>query len=188
MRRLVDMAGLGLVLVVAGCVPSVHPLYTEKDLVFEPALVGEWSEKDSLETWTFTKNGDKEYKLVYVDEKGKKGEFEVHLLKVQGKLFLDLFPEDPELEQNDFYKAHLMPVHTFMKVQAIKPTLQMAPLQPEWAKKFLKEHPTALRHEKVHGRVLLTAPTKDLQAFVLKHEETKDAWGDLSNMVRKVKQ
>src|SRR5688572_2052421 len=44
---------LGTVLwVVAGCVPSLNPLYTLKEVVFDPALIGSWSEEGS--TWTFS--------------------------------------------------------------------------------------------------------------------------------------
>lgn len=64
---------IGAVVLVAlvGCVPSLHPLYTDGDLVFNPALVGEWSEKDSEERWIFTKSGEKEYRLVYAEGKLK---------------------------------------------------------------------------------------------------------------------
>ncbi len=185
---------VGLLLVLGGCVPSLHPLYTEKDLIFDPALLGEWTlGKNNKESWTFTKAGEKQYQLVYIDDEGKEGKFCVHLLKIEGRLFLDLFPmeldskktdEDPK--ENAFYKLHLVPAHTFMLVKQIQPTLQMAFLNPSWAKDYLKAHPDAVRHEKVdHDEIVLTAPTKELQAFVLKHEKDADAFATLDPMTRK---
>ena len=34
------------VVVLMGCIPSLHPLYTEKDLVFDESLLGEWTLDD----------------------------------------------------------------------------------------------------------------------------------------------
>ncbi len=34
-------------LLVVGCLPSIHPLFTDKDLVFKKELVGTWIDGDS---------------------------------------------------------------------------------------------------------------------------------------------
>ena len=185
MQKFLQMASFGLLLVLAGCIPSVHPLYTERDLIFDPALVGKWTDKKGKETWTFTQSAEKEYKLTYVDEKGKKGKFVVHLLKVKDHQFLDFYPADPDLKQNDFYKLHLMSMHTFMRLQQIEPTLQMATLNPDWIKKFLKKNPDAVRHEKVDDGILFTAQPKELQAFLIKRAKTVDAWNECDPLTRR---
>jgi hypothetical protein len=189
MNKWLGLVGAGLLIFLAGCVPSLHPLYTDDDLVFDPDLVGEWSEKGSTETWTFTKSGEKEYGLVYVDEKGKRGEFIVHLVKAEEQLFLDLFPEDPDFKEevNDFYTGHVLGVHTFMRIEQIRPTLRMAPLNPDWIKKYLQDHPDGIRHEKVDDWILLTAQPKELQAFLIKHEKTEDAFDETGDLIRTVK-
>lgn len=183
MRRCLKTVCSGfLFFVLLGCVPSIHSLFTEKDLIFESALVGEWASQNAKETWTLTKSGEKEYKLVYADEKGGKGEFVVHLLKVEGRLFLDLFPVEPDLKENAFYRIHLLPMHTFMRVRQITPTLQVQVLSPDWIKKYLQENPGAIRYEKVDDNIVLTAQPKELQAFLVKHEKTADAWIESGNM------
>ena len=148
-------------------------------------LVGEWMSKDGKETWTFTKDNEKSYKLLYIDKDGKKGGFEVHLLKVKKNRYLDLFPTNPDLKENDFYRGHLMPVHTFMRVQQIEPTFQMAIMKPDWIKSFLQRNPSAIPHEDVDGTIVLTAQTKELQAFLIKHEKTADAWDECDPMTRR---
>lgn len=117
---------IGLLLLLGGCVPSLHPLYTEKDLTFDPALLGQWTEDDGKGTWAFTKAGEKEYRLVFTDNQGKGGGFQAHLLKIEGRLFLDIFPTDLDLKENDFFRLHLLPAHTFMLVKQVQPSLQMA--------------------------------------------------------------
>lgn len=182
---------------IAGCIPtSIHPLYTEKDLVFDPALVGVWSEKeDSKETRSFEKLGDKGYRLVIREADGKTGEFQAHLLKLGDTLFLDLFPDQMAMEESNrdgYYQAHLQPMHSFLKVSRIEPTLEMAPLNLVWLATFLKENPSAIRHEvvgrdKEDRQIILTASTRDLQAFMLKHRNTPDAFGDEPIRLERIK-
>lgn len=184
MRRTTAALFCVLVLVIAACVPSLHPLLTEEDYVFEEALLGTWAEADSAETWTFTRGEDAPYKLVYVDGEGKRGEFDVSLGALDGRLFLDLFPQNPPLEANDFYKAHLVPAHTFMLVRSIEPTLELASIDVEWLDAALEEDASLVRYEKVQDTTVLTAPTKELQEFVLRLVDNDDAWGELS-LIRK---
>ena len=60
MRILRSLPIFAVVLLMTACVPSLYPLYTERDQVFDPALVGVWvAVDDGHETiWTVTKSGD----------------------------------------------------------------------------------------------------------------------------------
>ena len=101
-----------LAVLLGGCIPSLHPLYTEKDLIFEEKLLGTWAKNDSKETWQFKRaNGNKYYKMTYTDEEGKKGHFDAGLGKLNNMMFLNIFPKEPELKENDFYKFHILRVH-----------------------------------------------------------------------------
>ena len=80
---------------VIGCIPSLNPIYREKDIVFKPELLGTWTEgSDEDEAWVFERGEDQSYKLTYTDEEGREGEFVVHLADIKGHLFLDFFPGD----------------------------------------------------------------------------------------------
>src|SRR2546426_5625817 len=156
-RNLLIMSVL-TTLALSGCVPSLNPLYTEKDLVFDPALIGTWAEENNSDTWAFEKDTDKSYKLV-VTEKGDAREYKIHLVKLGPALFLDFYPEDSLCEvKQDFYKAHLVPAHLFAKVSEIGDTLRFALMNPDWLDKLLKQHPDAISHETIENdRVVLTA-------------------------------
>jgi hypothetical protein len=178
-----------LALVLSACVPSLNPLYTEHDLVFDPALVGHWAENDNAQdTWTFEKSGDQDYKAIY-QEKGKTGEFDVHLVKLGERLFLDFYPQDDgikEMDRNDFYRFHFLPVHTFARVSLSGSTVDMAFLDPDWLKKLLDREPKAIRHERRgEDGIILTASTKDLQTFLLKHAD--EAFGDKPTVLKRVR-
>lgn len=171
----------------AGCIPSLHSIYTDRDVGFESSLLGVWAEKpESKVRWHFSQAEGKAYRLVYTEDTGKTGSFVVHLVNLSGTLFLDLYPEEPNLQDSDFYKLHFLPVHTFMLVDQITPTLRIAIMEPGWLRSYVREHPDAIRHEFIKGGdvVVLTASTKELQAFLVKHTKTDGAFGSLSNLHR----
>ncbi len=172
-----------LAVLLGGCVPSLHQLYTDKDLVFDENLLGAWADDDTR--WVFQRGADpNSYKLAVTDDEGK-GQFIAHLVKIDNMLFLDLFPEEPELEQsNDFYKMHLVGVHTFIKVEQIEPILKMRVMNPEKIEKMLENDPNVLKHEKVEDRIILTASPKELQRFMRKYANVDEVFGDPSDLKR----
>lgn len=168
-------ASAGLLL--AGClVTSVCPYYTTKDLVFEPALVGDWLEVDdnSNNTWKFQKSEPQAYRLILVESQ-KATVMNVHAFKLQDQLFLDLASIDTDVR--------VIPPHYLLEVVGFTPTLKLAQLDNDWLKSYLAKHPHPVAHHLVQSsdnpddlRVVLTASTSDLQKFVLEHLKTKDAW------------
>src|SRR3954465_12861471 len=81
--------------VFSGCVvTSVAPYYTEKDLIFEPALVGNWikpadNTNSDDEVWKFEKKGESSYRFTWITEE-KAVLMDAHAFKLQGQLFVDL--------------------------------------------------------------------------------------------------
>ena len=185
MKNTIKFATLCFLLMFAGCVQSLNPLYTDQDLIFDSTLLGVWTDKDSTETWELTKTNEKQYKLVITDEDGKAGEFTAHLLEIDGKIFMDLMPVEPALSQNDFYKEHFVPTHTFAQITQTAPTVQISFLEPRWLKNFLAKKPSAIRHEKMGEEILLTASPKELQKFLLAHLNTEGAFSKPFSFKRK---
>lgn len=180
------LAAAALVLVCAGCIRTLHPLYTRDDVTFDPAIVGTWKppEEEGKERWVFRKGGPKHYGVTQIDNEGNKGKLEARLVELDGHRFLDFYPEKPQEEENNFYLLHLQPVHTFVKVVGTGETLRLAPMDPRWLQNYLEEHPDALEYQEVEkGPPLLTASTKQLQKFVLKHADDEDAWGSVVELV-----
>jgi hypothetical protein len=166
---------LFFVLGMTGCfVLSVHPLYFEKDLIFESGLVGTWGEKaheeDLAELWIFQKSGDKSYRLTIKLKDEGEGIFEAHLLKLGEHLFLDLFPEEPETG-SEFYNMHVIPAHSFIRVSLEGHVLRMGFFDLDWLQKNIEENKVSIKHERRDDMIVLTASTKELQEFVQKHWE-----------------
>lgn len=168
-----------LVSVFAGCVPSLHELYTDDTVVFDPKLVGCW-ETGKDEQWCFTRHGQEDaYDLIISGEDENRSFLVAHLVDLEGRRYLDLYPsEDAELCTGDWYKFHLLGVHTFMQVRATDPNLVMAVMQPDEVRDLLRKKPDLIPHEFVEDRVVLTASPRRLQAFLTTPEIVEQIFDD----------
>ena len=167
---------------IGGCIPTQNAIYTDESLVFEPALIGAWNGGKSKANWEFTKNGEQAYRLVYTSGDQKRV-FTAHLAKIDGSLFLDLYPELPKRPTKDSTKPQLH--HTFVLVQSISPSLHLSYMDVAWLKKHVEENPTAVRNEKLGRGIIITDSTQQLQAFLAKHSKTAEAWKTLANLKRR---
>jgi hypothetical protein len=185
-------------LLLGGCVPilSLYPLYTKEDVVLEKKLLGTWiDDTDNPETtWEFKRIDEPESacKLIFTDEDGKKGSFVAHLLKLQNKLFLDIYPSDLPWEPDDpnkmdwpYNSFFLIPAHTFLKIDSIEPKLKMQLALESKIEELITEDPNAVKHMTIGERLVLMSSTKELQAFVLKHVDNDRLFTDEITLVRK---
>ena len=168
-----------------GCVPvmSLNPLYTKDNVVYDDKLLGTWVDDPNGPemTWHF-ESVDKPknaYKLTFTSEDGLKGSFVAHLVKLRDDLFLDIFPdkapwdlEDPNESAWPYNALLLIPAHTFVKIDSVGPRLKMRLMLETELKKMLEEDPDIIAHVTVEDRPVLTASTKELQAFVLKYADS----------------
>ena len=173
-----------LAALLGGCVPvmSLHPLFTKEHIVFEEKLLGTWTDDPNSPeaTWEFKRidEPEKAYKLIFSDDKDKKGLFVAHLVKLDDRLFLDAYPAELPCEPEDSNKTDwsynslfLIPAHTFIKVESIEPQLKIRLTLESKMEELLKEDPDAVKHTSVGDRLVLTASTKELQGFVLKYAD-----------------
>lgn len=79
---------------------------------------------------------------------------------------------------------HIVPAHTFMKVDQIDPNLQLRMMSPEAVSRILKDDPELLKHELIDDDMVLTAPTEQLQKFVVEYADVEDVFGDATDMTR----
>jgi hypothetical protein len=185
MKNIAKLLTLSLFLAFTGCVPSLNPLYTERDLIYDNSLVGVWVDKETSETWAFSNGGRLEYKLLHTDEDGRNGEFSARLIKIEGKLFLDIVPIKTGFPQTDFFQSHFLTTHTFMHVVPSESTVQIAVLESRWLKDLLEGNREAIRHEKINGEIVLTASSKEMQKFLLANLTTKEAFSQPLELTRK---
>lgn len=192
------------------CVPvmSLHSLFTEENIVFNEKLLGTWVDDPNSPkgTWEFKRVADsaqkdwelpppkkpeKAYNLLLSNEEGAKGSFFAHLVRLEGRLFLDVFPSQLPCAELDpkqdwvFNTAFLIPGHSFAVIDSIEPQLKIRWTNEDEMEKFLKEQPNALKHELVEDKIVLTASTDQLQKFVLKYADDKRIFPAEAVLVRK---
>ena len=178
MKGIITTIALGFIALATACVPSLNPLYSDKDLTFDPALLGVWEEKGTGESWAFAKNGKLGYSVSHTDADGRKSKLTAHLVKLEDKLFLDLFPAPGTSPLTG------SSTHTFIHIVSREP-MRVAVLEPRWLKDYLTDHPGAIRHQKVNGEIVLTSSPAESQKFLLAHLNTRDAYTEPSELVRK---
>jgi len=182
-RILGTVALAGLALALTGCVvTSVYPFYFEKDVVFEPALLGDWTKgQSSSEHWKFERDGGTAYRVTYTLGEGS-SVMQARLFKLRGQRFLDLYAS----ERSGDGLFPTIPSHLLLRVLQTGPTLNMRALNYDWLGKLLDKNPKAIRHHVVEvgrdKRLVLTADTAELQRFVVKHLKTQAAWKDDSEL------
>jgi len=187
-----------LAVILGGCVPviSLHELYTEKDIVVDKKLCGTWTDDPNSpkNTWEFKSIDEPKnaYKLIFTDEEGKKGSFVTHMVKLQDRLFLDIFPSELPWEQEDpnkmdwpYNSLFLIPAHTFVKIDSIEPQLKLRLTLESKMEELLKEKPDAVEHTSVGDRIVLTGSTKKLQEFVLKYADDERVFTEQVTLSRK---
>lgn len=171
-------------LLLAGCVvTSVYPFYTAKDIVFEPKLLGRWTEAGETNVaekyWEFARDGTHAYALT-VQDGGEPAKYQAHLFRLKSWTFLDAMPVE---RHEDF-----LPPHYLLKVSQMEPVLKLVPVDYKWLVELLDKKPGALRHmrwveypdnrKSDSGRLVLTADTAELQKFILKHAGNTNAFAE----------
>ena len=166
---------LGAALICAGCVPSLHPFFAEENIVFNDALLGAWI-SDSGAKCLFTKSDENYYEFSYIDK--TPAQFEARLIELGGVKFLDLYPQPPD-NDNGLYLASLVPAHTLARVTIGEDSISIALMDDDWLRRLSDRNDLNLAHERLADRsIVLTAPTRELQAFVLSNANGKEAFGD----------
>ena len=167
-------------------VKSLHPFYTEKNLVYKPELIGKWTGKDSA-SWEIRQHKafaglfkdekpTQSYDIICTDNKGT-SKFLAHLFSVGGQLYLDFYL--PDIEGPDLAVMHLIPAHTLARVELANNQITINWYNEEWLVKLFSENRIRIAHERIpydldkndpdHFQVVLTAPTADLQKFIIKY-------------------
>ena len=180
---------LAIVALLAACVPSVNPFYTDKDVITDPRLAGTWigdEGKDDSVAWKFESVTNNFYAVLFTEEKNKTGKFEGRLFKLGEETLLDLTPTECNFATNQasIVSMAIIPGHLLLRVKFLEQSLSLAFCDPDWVGKFLEKNPTAIAHRKVDGNVILTAETAALQKFVLKHLGEGELFGKTGDYKR----
>ncbi len=178
---------LTVIATMSSCIFTFHPLYSDDVLVDIPGLEGAFVDFDSFtqdsSKWTFTRESKGTYSLEIV-QNGHSGYMDVHAVELGGEYFLDFSVDGIETDAiPDFIEYHLVPMHSFSKVQVLDDRLVMHFIDMDWAEENLENHRIRIDHETRLNDgntefILLTASTSDLQKFAAKYARYDEAFED----------
>jgi hypothetical protein len=174
MRFTLWLAVLAGAAAMTGCAPAVaiHPLYTTQNLVSDMPLEGTWSEKDG-EIWQIEKAGDG-----YTVKSAEGTTYAVHLLRLQEYEFVDVASKsDPEVG---------VAGHLFAKIRMSGDELYVSPIDETWLKHMVEAGQAPQSTVGEGQQIVLTAPTSELQKFILLHAADPDAWDDNDDALHRV--
>ncbi|MCB1217724.1 hypothetical protein KDL44_10030 [bacterium] len=166
-RLIVILFAIAALFATGSCVPSVHGIATESNIIYRPELVGSWVSDDNSAAWVFSSVDELHYMLELVTQDGTDGLFNVALVELEGELFLDMFPSDQDFNWplKSYYGLHFMPMHTFMHAELSEDGLALRMMDPSWLDAKLSQEPgfTPVIHENMTA---LTGSTAELQALL----------------------
>jgi hypothetical protein len=145
--------------VMTGCASAVaiHPLYTSNELVYDLPLEGAWEGNDAVAA-------------VPAGDSKQISEYTVHLLRLKEYEFVDVASKsDPEVG---------IAGHLFGKISMQRGQLYVSPIDAAWLKSMVE---AGLAPQSTLGEgqlIVLTAPTGELQQFILMHAADADAWDE----------
>ncbi len=161
----------------SGCGPTLalHPLYTDKELVADMPLEGKWGEAEDEEVWTISRSGTA-YQAVS-SGKSESEKVDIRIVRLGETRFLDIAStEVPSLA---------VAGHMFCKAWMDGEELRLQVMDSEWLRQKIRE--TGLPFLELEGdQMLLTAPTKELQKFVMLYAAEPKAFGSEVGKFRRV--
>ncbi len=165
-----------------GCVPSLHELYTDDTVVYDPAIVGTWQQDQAV--WTISGDPNaKRYNIVIVEQDKERGRLENKidgkLVSLEGKRYLDILPnKNTNLNVGNWFQAGLLRAHLFLKLDCKDGNMLISLMNPETLEKLVMQDPNIIKHETTQDTIVLTASPRELQRFINKYGDTEKFFGE----------
>lgn len=197
-KLLVFTAAFILAVSFSGCLATLHPLFTAKDLVFDARFVGQWSTGDSGTVIRYEKGtvaafkdqpaalqqlADRSY-VVTVTAKGEiVQQYLGFLLRIGTNMYMDYYPVRTPKQQTyaSLYTQQFIPMHTIYRLRFKNDkTFDASQFDQDYLVRLLKQKQLRIRHEEGPNGIVVTAPTEELQQYVLKYGDVPEAYEDAS--------
>jgi len=170
MRQFTSSLAMCLLVAYAGCVGSLHPLYTAESAIEDDRIVGKWVEYDPVyemhgrSSLVITENGNKVYTLTKTTKKGVFN-YDLHLVSVGDMTFWDLHRKMTDAEKSE--PGSFVRLHQFIRYELADNKMRQFVCE-------VKKFEETLIAEKVpfvkkDDQIIITAETNELHNFLSKH-------------------
>lgn len=188
MKSFFYIAGLIILTICfTGCLTTLYPFFTEKDVVFKPELIGNWAytkqaEKGAIlfETINQTRSSelytgirkiaDKGYLVTWKDSNDKPTSQKfVFLAKIGKYFYLDFYPAEME-NKNDvdkIFKEQFTKLHSCYRIDLSNPnSFTLKRLNGDFVNELIDKKQIRMSYEKT-GKKIITATTGELQEYLV---------------------
>ena len=199
MKKIIFTTAFAFLLIfLSSCLTTLHPIFTEKDLAYDPKLIGTWNTENEGKKGKVTINNlatensvelpgnisvikQKGYFIIYQDENGKVSDQYIAFLARIGKhLYFDYFPADKKGDRklDEFFGVHFVRMHTSYRVEILKDgSFELSQLDGSYVKSLIDEKKIRIRHEiDADDNTVITASTKELQQYLHKYGDEPSAY------------
>jgi hypothetical protein len=179
-----------LLLFFSSCLTTLHPIFHEKDVVFNQKLLGYWSYRED-EKKKFMQFGNipedrraelapairtisnKGYLVSWMDGSGiVESQCFVFLARIGKNHYLDYYPAETPAQKKveRFYKDHFVKVHASYRIDFKDGDhFVMKRFDKDFLDKLISDNKINIRHVLVDGKNIITASTDDLQKFIVQY-------------------
>ena len=208
MKKIALTTAFALLLIfLSSCLTTLHPIFTEKDLAYDPTLIGTWNtENEGKEGKVIINNLATEnsvdlpgnisaikqqgYFIIYQDKNGKVTDQYIAFLSRIGKhLYFDYFPADKKEDRklDEFFGVHFVRMHTSFRVEILKDgSFELSQLDGSYVKSLIDEKKIRISHETdADDNTVITASTKELQQYLLKYGDEPSAYRSEKTIFKK---
>jgi hypothetical protein len=177
-------------LLLAGCnleqarVHTIHPFYTDRTTIFDPAILGTWIvEHDDFEM-DFLSNKDESYLLTWNVGKDTIA-FDAHLVQLGQHRYLDLHPNPDALDAvlaHDsagldltqlVYVSRMLPLHWIYRLEMTDTCFNMEVICGDNLLSLIKKKQLRTRYVEYGNTVVLAAGTRRLQKIITRKKVDK---------------
>jgi hypothetical protein len=162
-KPFIIVSALLLPLLASCYVVLTNPIYVDKEVLFDKALLGKWVDTTQADAiYDFTRRDSLSYTLNVKYKGAGRGVFEARLFRFNGKLMLDVTPRDSTLDR---YVGYLLVGRALYLVDTIGSRLSVHGLDYEWLDSVKSP---IIMNIPVEGEVvrLLADSTEALREFV----------------------
>lgn len=170
------------VFLATGCIPiSIQPLYTEKDTVYLPELIGTWQSSSDV-VFTFESDNQKGYHVIAKDAE-ESHDLSVHLVRVKNHTFMDVIAtgDDSNCKDTTFH----IPVHILLQAEITADSFKYRAFDSDWLKNRWGSGKLRIPYAPMDNWFVFTAKPKQLQRFMNQWVDEPGAYADWQVLSRK---
>jgi hypothetical protein len=197
MKTKIFLAAALVAVLLQGCiVKSLHPFYTQDNVLFKKELIATWQDQEGGK-WFIkpVKEKPNAYEMRW-NKEGKDAVFIAHLFKLEDEMYLDFFPIGSDSESGlTIFDLHLLPTHSVAKLDILGATeIHFKWLNEKWLGSLFDQNRIKISHEVINDATtdedkyyVLTAQTEELQKFIIKYGHEDNAFDDNDTMWLRLK-